>query len=410
MKKTATIFKYEFGRTIKRKGFILVTLAIPLLLMLIYGIYEGVQSFTEPDEPTLRQLGYVDYTGIFDEHTVLYNTTTFVPYESEEAAKDALLEKDIDEYFVIQSDYLFNAEVDRYITKRELEISNEKWAAIRDFLVLNLSDELSDLSEEEVEIVNRVGLPLSLETTTLEKTGEVAAVQDEATKYLLPFVFGLLFIFALMFSAGSLFQSVTEEKENRIIEILLSSVSSKQLLAGKILGMGIAGLIQVAVWFSSIKIFTEIPSIDMPVVNDLSIPMDLLAWGIIYFVFGYLLFAALFAALGSISSNAREAQQASGLLVIPAIVPLWLNYFIISNPEGTVAKVLSFIPFTAPLTAMMRLPVDAMATWELIVSYLIMIFSILIATWIAAKIFRTYLLMYGKGPSLRELARYLRQA
>ncbi len=410
MKKTAIIFKHEFGGTIKRKGFIFVTLSIPLLLMLIYGIYEAVQSFSETEEVTISQLGYVDYTGIFDGHSELYNTATFIPYESEDTAKDALLEEDIDEYFVIQSDYLYTAKVDRYITKRELEISGSRWGTIRDFLVLNLSDELSDLSEEDAEIVNRVSLPLSLETTALEKTGEAAEVQDEATKYLLPFVFGLLFMFALMFSAGSLFQSVTEEKENRVIEILLSSVSSKQLLAGKILGMGIAGLIQVAVWFGSIKAFTEIPSIDMPIVNDLSIPMDLLAYGIVYFILGYLLFGALFAALGSISSNAREAQQASGLLVIPAVIPLWLNYLIISNPEGMVAKVLTFIPTTAPLTAMMRLPVDAMAVWELVLSYLIMACSILLATWIAAKVFRTYLLMYGKGPSLRELARYLKEA
>jgi len=406
--KAAIIFNHEFTSTIKRKGFILVTLAIPFLLLLGYGIYEGVQSFSS-DEPSHVNVGYVDYSGIFDEHTEQQNAT-LIPYESEEEAKQALLDQEIDEYLVIKSDYLSTAPVSRYTTRREMEMPGDRWSIIRNFLVANLIGSVSNLAGEDAEVLQRISAPVNLTTTTLEETGEEVPYQDDATKFLLPVAFGLLFVFALMFSAGSLFQTVTEEKENRVIEILLSSVSSKQLLAGKILGLGVAGLIQVAVWLGSLKLFTEIPSIDIPIINDLSIPIDLLLLGMLYFIFGYLMFAALFAALGSIAGSAREAQQTSGILVIPAVIPLWFNYFISSNPEGTFAKVLTFIPLTAPMTAMMRLPVEAIATWELVLSYIIMAGAVLLFTWIAAKMFRTYLLMYGKGPSLREIVRHLRQA
>jgi ABC-2 type transport system permease protein len=217
-------------------------------------------------------------------------------------------------------------------------------------------------------------------------------------------------MFALIFSSGNLFDSVTEEKENRVIEIILSSVSSRQLLAGKVMGRGAAGLLQVAVWLIAFKVFTEVASVNIPFLSEVSIPASLLAWAIVYFILGYLLFAALYAGIGSIGSTAQESHGWSFIIAMPSALPVWFTFLIVENPDGIFPRVLTFIPLTAPTTAMMRLPTNAISAWEIALSLAILAASVVLAMWAAAKVFRVFLLMYGKKPSLREIVRYVKEA
>jgi ABC-2 type transport system permease protein len=404
MKKTLTILRHEFKQTLKRKAFIIMTVALPLVLMLGYGIYQAVQHWHEPSEPQEVNIGYVDEAGGFDEYTTQQDIT-FILYPNEEKAKGALLDSEVEEYFVILADYLSSGRITRYTTKSELEVPDKIWRSIEDFLLSNLLAE-----EVSPELLERAKVPMQLNTVELDESGEIVSAQDDVTRAILPIVFGMVFIFAIFFSSGFLLQSVSEEKENRVIEIILSSVSSRQLLAGKVLGLGAAGLLQVAIWLIAIKIFADAASVNIPALSNLSIPSSFLAWGILFFIMGYALFAAIFAGVGSLGSTARESQSLSGILVMPTIVPLWFSYFIISNPESTFAKALTYIPITAPITAMMRLSRDALSVWEIVLSLTILALSAMLAMWIAAKVFRVFLLMYGKTPSLREIARYVREA
>ena len=404
MRKTLIILRHEFGQTLKRKSFILVTLAVPLLLFLGYGIYEGVQHWYQPGEPEGEKIGYVDQAGMFDDYTSQLGIT-FVPYTNEDEARGALLSGEVAEFLVIHGDYLFTGRIDRYTTSSEFEVPGNTWRAMEDFLLSNLL--ASDVSPD---VLDRVKFPIALKTVQLDESGEAAAGQDEATKIMLPIVFGMLFIFAILFSSGHLFQSVAEEKENRVIEVILSSVSSKQLLAGKVLGLGAAGLLQVAVWLVSLRVFADVASDNIPALSQLSISSSLLAWAVVYFILGYLLFAALNAGIGSLGSTAREAQGLSFLVVVPALLPLWFSAFIITNPEGIFARALTLYPPTAPVTAMMRLPTQSMPAWEIVLSLAILAGSVALTMWVAAKVFRVFLLMYGKRPAIREIVRYVREA
>lgn len=397
MKKTLTISKHELKQTLKRKFFIIATIALPLLLILGYGIYQGVQHWYEPSAPEEMKIGYVDGTGQFDEHTI-QDDITFVPYSSEAEAKEDLLANDIEEYIIIPENYPSSGLITRYTTESELGIPDRIQLSIESFLLSNL---LGDYTNPEI---------LELKSIRLDESGEIAPIQDEAAKYILPFIFGLLFMLGILFTSGFMLQSVTEEKENRVIEVLLSSVSSRQLLIGKVLGLGAAGLIQIAIWLVTIKIFTEIASVDIPFLSGLSIPTGLLAWGVVYFILGYLMFATIYAGIGSMGRTAQEGQSLSGIMVMPAGLPLWLNYFILSNPEGTFSRVLTLFPLTAPVTSMMRLSTQDLPAWELALSLVILVGSVAIALWIAAKVFHTFLLMYGKKPAFREIIRYIRQA
>jgi len=404
MKKILTILKHEFRQTLKRKSFVLMTLALPLLLMLGYGIYEGVQHWYHPSGPEEENIGYVDEAGGFDEYTTQLGIT-FISYSNEAEAKDALLTEEIGDYFVIPSDYLSSGLITRYTSERELEVPGKTWRSIEGFLLSNLlADDVSSL------ILERAKNLIQMCSIQLDESGEVAPNQDEASKYLLPIIFGMLLMFAIMFSSGFLFESVTEEKENRVIEVILSSVSPRQLLVGKVLGLGTAGLLQIAVWLIAVKVFTEVASVNIPFLSEVSIPASLLAWGIMYFVLAYLLFAALYAGIGSIGSTAKESQGLSFIFAMPAWLPVMLNFLIIDNPDGILPRVLTFFPLTAPITAMMRLSTNAISAWELALSLVILGGSVVLGMWAAAKIFRTCLLMYGKRPALKEIVRYVRDA
>jgi len=397
VKKTFTISRHEFRQTLKRKFYIIATIALPLLLILGYGIYQGVQHWQQPSAHEEIKIGYVDGTGQFDKYTTQDNIT-FESYSSEEEAKKDLLADNIKEYLVIPSDYLSGGIIIRYTTENELNIPTKTQRNIESFLLSNLID--NNTSPEILDLVS----------ITLDESGEPAPVQDEATRILLPIVFGLLFMLSILFTSGFMLQSVTEEKENRIIEVLLSSVSPRQLLVGKVLGLGAAGLFQIAVWLITIRIFAGIASVDIPFLSEISIPPSLLAWGIVYFLLGYLLFSTIYATVGSMGRTAQEGQSLAGIMVMPAGLPVWLNFFIANNPEGIFSMVLTLFPLTAPVTAMMRLSSQSLPAWELALSLAILVGSVVFALWIAAKVFRTFILMYGKRPALREIIRYVRQA
>ncbi len=404
MKKTLIILKHELRQTLKRKSFILITIAFPLLALLGYGIYQGVQHWYHPSAPEEVKVGYVDKTGSFDEYTSQLGAT-FIVYPNEEKAKDALPAEEIEEYFVIPTDYLSTGMITRYTMEREMELPTKTRERIKDFLLSNLL-----AGETSPEIMERAKIPMLVTSLRLDETGEIVAGQNRFVQVLVPIIFAVLFMFAIFFSSGFLLQSVSEEKENRVIEILLSSVSSRQLLVGKVLGLGAAGLLQIAVWLITLKIFAEVASVSIPFLSELSIPISLLILAIVYFILGYLLFAVLYAGIGSIGSTAREGQSWAGIFVMPAVIPLWLNFLIITNPESIFSRVLTLFPLTAPVTAMMRLPAQAIPTWELALSLVILAGSVAFAMWAAAKIFRTCLLMYGKRPALKELIRYVREA
>ena len=404
MNKTLLILKHEFRKIVRSKTFIILTLALPLLVILGFGIYKGVQEWYHPGAPEEVKIGYVDEVGMFDEYTN-QGDVVFLLYQSEDVAKQALLTKEIKEYFIITSDYLSTGLITRYTQAREAQTSEGTKAQIADFLISNLlSDEVSP------QIIERAKAPVVLASIRLDENGEMASGQDVFSSYVLPMVFVVIFMISIFFSSGTLFQSVTEEKENRMIEILLSSVSTRQLLVGKVLGLGVSGLIQVAVWFITLEIFAEVASGTIPALSDLSIPASVLAWAVVYFILGYLLFAALYSGIGSIVPSAKEGQGLSVIVVLPAILPYYFSYFIISNPEGTLSKALTFFPLTGPITAMIRIPINGIAPWEIALSIIILIASVALTMWIAAKAFRVFLLMYGKRPALREIFRYLREA
>ena len=169
-------------------------------------------------------------------------------------------------------------------------------------------------------MLTRVQYPLSLNSITLDESGQVAAEQGGFSAFIVPYIFSLLLIMAIFTSSGFLMQGLGEEKENRVMEILLSSVSPRQLITGKVIGLGTAGLLQILVWLVSARFLAEMASSSIGgLLSNLQIPADFLILSLVYFVLGYLLFAIAMAGAGSIGSTARESQQLGMIFIFPAV-------------------------------------------------------------------------------------------
>ena len=407
MNKISTILKHEFMTTVRRKSFILMTIAFPLLGILGIGAYQIIQGAGEGQPAVIETIdvGYVDNTGLFSGYTE-YEYVNLISQPDEDTAFNAMTGNEIQQYFVIPEDYLSGGIIIRYTLERELEISGQVASAMTEFLVNNL---LAGKADDTT--IERVVYPLSLSSITLDSSGEIAENQGGYINFIIPYIFSILLIMAIFTSSGFLLQGLGEEKENRVMEILLSSVSPRQLITGKVLGLGAAGLIQIVVWLISARYLADMASSSIGgMLSSLSISAEFLLVSLIYFILGYLLFAVIMAGAGSIGATARESQQLSVIFTLSAVVPFYFIAAIMENPDGVAAQVLTFIPFTAPITVMMRMGIADIPLWELGVSIALIIATIIGLLFVVAKIFRTFLLMYGKTPKISEIIKILRQA
>jgi ABC-2 type transport system permease protein len=402
MNKTLLIFRHEFLHMIKRKGFIILTLIVPVLALIGIGVFQLVST----DEPPLVEtvtIGYVDEAGGFDQYTT-QGYIELVRFDTPGDGTAALINGDVSEYFVIPSDYLSTGAINRYTLERQLETPPAIATGIKNFLTSNM---LADKVPPET--VYRIEAPLDLVTTRLTETGEVATEQGGYGNVIIPAIFGLLLALSLQAASLYMVEGLGDEKESRLIEVLLSSVSPRQLLTGKVLGLGAAGLVQVVVWLASLPLLLNLASSTIGgFFGTIQLPANFLVLGIVYFILGYLLFAALSAGVGAISSSAREGQPLTMIYALLVFVPLWFASFLFIFPDSPIWTVLTIFPVTAPIEVMLRLGVAGIATWELAASLAVMVLSIIGALALSIKAFRVYLLMYGKRPAWGEIIRSLR--
>jgi ABC-2 type transport system permease protein len=401
--KTRLVFRHEFLHTIKRKGFIIMTLIVPVLALIAIGIFHLVSTVSVPPVVETATIGYVDEVGGFGQYTTQGNIE-LVRFETADEATAALINGDVSEYFVIPPDYISEGKINRYTLEKEVETPAVITTAIKNFLTSNL---LSDKVPPET--VSRIEAPLDLVVTRLTETGEVATEQGGYGNVIIPGIFSFLLAFSLMFSSSYMVQGLGDEKESRLIEVLLSSVSTRQLLVGKVLGLGAAGLVQVVIWLVSAPLLLRLASSSFGgFISTIQLPANFIVLGIVYFILGYLLFAALSAGTGAISPNAREGQQLSMIYTMLVFIPIWFASLLFIFPDNPIWKVLTIFPITAPMAAMLRLGVSEIAAWELAVSIAVLALSIIAVLFLAIRAFRIYLLMYGKRPKWGEIFRVLR--
>jgi ABC-2 type transport system permease protein len=405
MNKIYLIFKHEFLQEIKRISFIMMTLIVPLLALLGIGITELVTSLSKPTEKGITAIGYVDEVGIFDDQTT-HGFTKLVPFSSKEDATQALVRRDVTEYIIIPADYTSSGTIQRYTLEKELGTPPRITYLIKSFLTGNLLK-----GKVAPDMVTLITSPLNLEVIRLNERGDKALEQSNIGNIIIPAVFSLLLGLGLMFGAYSLINGLGEEKESRLIEVLLSSVSVRQLLISKVLALGTAGLLQVLVWLISAPLLLYLASSAFGgFMSNIQIPANFLVIGITYFLLGYLLFAVLSIGISAISSNAREGGQLSLFYTLSSFAPLWFSSLLFAFPDSSIWVVLTVFPVTAPVQTILRLGVSDIPLWQIMTSIGVLGLSIIVGLFLSIKIFRVYMLMHGKRPSLLEIIHNLKNA
>ena len=214
--------------------------------------------------------------------------------------------------------------------------------------------------------------------------------------------------FVILFYGMNVARSIIEEKTSRIFEVLLATIKPEEMMAGKVLGVGAVGLTQVGIWMIG-AIALSIPGL-ISLGNDVSfrITPAQMAFFVVFFLLGYILYSGMAAALGAMTSSEQELQQMNMFLMLPLIACSGVVFNVVADPDGLLAKVFSFIPFCTPLIMYVRIAVHQPPWYEIALSILGLVVTILAILWFAARVYRVGILMYGKKPNLPELFRWLR--
>lgn len=427
MYKAWRIFWYEFRTNFRRRSYLLTTFGIPLLLVaLVYlltgiagdtfnagggatGIFEGI---TGEGSPAADVLGFVDHSGLFTTPAPGSRYADRIRFYDSEADAQAALEGDaIRAYYVVSTDYLANGEVARFAKQFDVINALTDMGTAQDFLTSQLAGDTDpNVLLRVIDPVNyeRKIVPISADEAS---PGEEGATRQlgEAVAFLMPYIMAILIMMGTFFASGYLMVSISQEKESRTIEILLSSARPFPLLVGKVLASGALGLLQIA--FTMIVLWQLAPraATQIAALAGLEVPFYLVVVGLVYFLGGYLLIGGLYAGVAAVAPKMQDAQQFVGFMVLPFVLPMIFLTEFMTSPNGGLAVFLSMFPITAPLGMTMRLSLTSVPLIEIIVSLVLLAITAVASIWFAARLFRVNTLLAGQAPRVRDLVRLVRE-
>ena len=385
---------HEYRRHVLRRRFLFALLSVPGLILVMILVGFMIATANRSDLP----VGYVDQSGLLanplppPEPDPSNDPLALVAFQTQSEAEAALESKEIQAYYLLLPDYQRTGRAQLiYVT----ELSSDAEEQFADFLRLNL------LRDQPEAVANRLISGDNLTVRTPDGSREMS--ERDWFNIFTPFAAGLAFIIAIFTTSGYLMQAVVEEKENRTIELLITSVSPFQMMAGKIIGIIGVGLTQIVAWLSVAFLAVLIGRSTFDWLQALTISPGFVGLMVAVMLPSFVLVAALMAAVGATVTEAREGQQVSGLFTLPVMVPYWFTYQIMSNPNGSLAIVLSYFPLTAPVALTMRAGFTALSLGEVLLSVGLLVLSAIAALWLAGRAFRLGMLRYGQRVNLREL-------
>lgn len=422
MSKIWLVAKREYLQNLRRPAFLFAAFGTPIIIIAMWLI---VFLVLDPNkEPDITQFGYVDQAELINPDIMLGDDEdyTFVSFADEEAARSSLEAEEIGAYFVIPAGYadfeaLEDARSGDGVDLSTIDFGRVELVSYGDdpedliptfqrLIVLNLSDELGI----ESDLGTRISNPSNM-TVVLKDTGRELSMDALPVLFLLPLFFAIIFWIATQTTSGFLMNGLVEEKKNRIMEIIITTITPMQLLTGKIIGLGLLGLTQMGVWTALVLVFLVFgPQFEMlSFLESVPLPLDVMLVGLVYFALGYFMAGSILSAIGVLVSSEQQSNQYAALVNLPGyIIPLFLLVEFIKDSNGTLPTILSLIPITAPVSMTIRVGLGAVPLWQIGLGILLLIVTMLVAIWLSSKVFRWGLLLYGKKITPREILRVMR--
>lgn len=423
MGKMFAVIKREYLERVRSKWFVVATVFGPLMMAVLTILPAYMASKTTPSNE-VANIVILDASGtglggrISQQLGALGRTPqvrAITPAGialAESTATREVINKSFEGYLVVDA-LTQSGERARYAGRNASTIPDiERLQDATRGAVLAMRFEAAGLDAQKVQSLSSV--KLRLETERLTEQGRGSSGRGNVV---LAYVVALLLYMSIILYGQSILMGVIEEKTQRVAEVVVASIPSDKLLAGKVLGVGAVGLTQQVVWVTSGLLLLKfqqpiMKAMGLPAVG-MQIPQVSIGTGLAffaYFVLGFIFFTSLFAAAGSMVSSTQDAQQVSTPLTFLIVPSILLLTPVLLQPNGTLARVVTLIPFTSPILMPVRMSITSVPWWEVAASITILIATCLGAIWLAARIYRVGVLMYGKKPSLREVLRWVRLA
>ncbi|MFE0559330.1 ABC transporter permease [Paenibacillus sp. NPDC058910] len=425
-----TVIRFTFMNKIRTKSFLVSTLIFALIITIGINLPFLIQMFTGDkagsEETTRIGLVYGQEQTLAEQLETTWSNLPTTSYElvKYETADEAALNKDIKDG-VIEGYLKFEAQEGNtfptvvYSSEDETmspELQSNLQAVLQVAKTRSIVDGL-DLSDAQI---NELNQPVQIDARSIDPTetgnadgasGEKEGA-SEVINYIVVYALIILFFFTLMGTGNMIASEVTTEKSSRIMEILITSVSPLSQMFGKVIGMFLLGLSQIAA-FGVVVVVNLILPHNIDTLKDMNLDLTaidpmLLVFGLIFYILGYFLYAMLYAAIGSIVSRTEDLGQAVMPITMLSLVAFYIAIFSLSAPNSMLMKVSTYIPFISPTTILVRIGLGSIPFWEILLSLAILIVSILVFGWLAAKIYRTGVLMYGKRPTFKELRKAMK--
>ena len=394
MNKTWLVMKQEITANVGRRSWLVITFGVPLIAALILlgtGRLRGGAPTAQPvapaSSPALAKVeGYVDHSGLIQElpPDVEGRLTAF---SSEASARQALSEGAISAYYVVPNDFVKSGDL-IYVDPDFVAFSPEgeswamRWALRYNVLGGNLT------------LAHQVANPMDVEVTALAPP--VERLEAGGSQYWIAYGTGMVLYIAILFSGSLLRNSMGNEKKNRVMEILMASVSPQQLLAGKMIGLAIVGVLQTVIWagtgYTVLRVGGQ--SVSLP---GGGLPFSLVVWAAVFFLLGFAVYASLLAGLGALAGpNEMGSSSADVIVIWPLIIPMFFISILIQYPQGSLATVLGLFPLTAPISMMIRLAVGGIPLWQPVLAAALMGLTAFFVMRAVARVFRAQMLLSGQ--------------
>lgn len=417
MSSVKLIIAREYLERVKRKSFIITTLLTPLLMLLLMAAPTLIMLFSSPEE---RKIAVIDDSGVIAPQLRSTEELTFVNVNE---PLDSLRDNGSYESILVLSSGI----VDEKEPSATLYTRGASSIMTEELISGQISDAIEGQRIKAYDIENLRQILDEVQTDVHLSTVRIDKGEESETSSIVSYIMGLvmdmmLYMFILIYGQ-MVMTSIIEEKNNRVLEIVVSSVNPTSLMLGKIVGIGLVAITQIVIWGCLLAIASAwaLPSLaaiatkagDPEVtgmMSQLGNPAwlaSLFGWLVVFFIGGYLFYSAIWASIGSSVDNIQDASQLSSIATVPVIIGIVCSMSIIQDPDSTMAVWVSMIPFTSPMAMMSRLPFGV-PLWQTLTSVVLLYASFFALIWLAAKIYRVGIFMYGKKPSVADLIRWAR--
>lgn len=410
MNRILLVFKHTLYLTVVRRSFLIALILLPLFsygsTLLMLGLQPDdehpagkvAELFSRPEEQKAAPVeGYVDLSGLIQALPEWIDANSLRAYPDEPAAARALADGQIDGYYLVTPDYLKTGQVISVRPDASPLITSPLAADLRGLLEYNLTGGDEQLADRLAQPYRLVGVTYLSNEQRLTGEGNL--------NMLVPLVVAMLFFMVMMGSSSMLLNSLTQEKENRTLELLVFSMRPFDLIAGKILALGLVGLGQTAVWSGLGLLLLKLSGRVLPLPDGFALPPGFIAWGLLFFLLGYCVYAAIMAGIGALAPGLRESSVMSTVASMPLALPMVLFATFAENPNGWIAVTLSLFPLTAPVGIMMRMSATDVPLWQLLVSAGLQAASAAALLRMVTGVFHAQNLLAGQGFSWKKVVK-----